>query len=180
MESGTGEGFLQGGAGKESPSHGFAVPAPFRQGGRGDGGCGLPGQYVQQRDGGVRAPRPTGGTRGAVERGVIFASIYITEKEGDFGQFKGKFFIFVGCDSFSALNLVDMTVVSGSQAEKGGTPMRAAGDCRKTLRVFPTKGLPLDFRKKISASKAGSILPYYDCGDNARKNLPEGKFCHIL
>ena len=26
----------------ESPSHGFAVPAPFRQGGRGDGGCGLP------------------------------------------------------------------------------------------------------------------------------------------
>ena len=31
-----------GGAGKESPSHGFAVPAPFRQGGQGDGGCGLP------------------------------------------------------------------------------------------------------------------------------------------
>ena len=31
-----------GGCGKESPSHGFAVPAPFRQGGRGDGGCGLP------------------------------------------------------------------------------------------------------------------------------------------
>ena len=28
--------------GKESPSHGFAVPAPFRQGSRGDGGCGLP------------------------------------------------------------------------------------------------------------------------------------------
>ena len=26
------------GAVKESPSHGFAVPAPFRQGGRGDGG----------------------------------------------------------------------------------------------------------------------------------------------
>ena len=26
----------------ESPSHGFAVPAPLRQGGRGDGGCGLP------------------------------------------------------------------------------------------------------------------------------------------
>ena len=26
------------GAGKESPSHGFAVPAPFRQGGRGGGG----------------------------------------------------------------------------------------------------------------------------------------------
>ena len=25
-------------AGKESPSHGFAVPAPFRQGGHGDGG----------------------------------------------------------------------------------------------------------------------------------------------
>ena len=33
-----------GGAGKESPSHGFAVPAPFRQGGQGDGGCGLPHQ----------------------------------------------------------------------------------------------------------------------------------------
>ena len=30
------------GAVKESPSHGFAVPAPFRQGGRGDGGGGLP------------------------------------------------------------------------------------------------------------------------------------------
>ena len=28
--------------GEESPSHGFAVPAPFRQGGQGDGGCGLP------------------------------------------------------------------------------------------------------------------------------------------
>ena len=26
-----------GGAGKESPGHGFAVPAPFRQGGQGDG-----------------------------------------------------------------------------------------------------------------------------------------------
>ena len=30
------------GAEEESPSHGFAVPAPFRQGGHGDGGCGLP------------------------------------------------------------------------------------------------------------------------------------------
>ena len=29
-------------AGKESPSHGFAVTAPFRQGGRGDGRGGLP------------------------------------------------------------------------------------------------------------------------------------------
>ena len=28
--------------GEESPSHGFAVPAPFRQGGRKDGGYGLP------------------------------------------------------------------------------------------------------------------------------------------
>ena len=28
--------------GEESPSHGFAVPAPFRQGGQGDGGCRLP------------------------------------------------------------------------------------------------------------------------------------------
>ena len=31
--------------GAESPSHGFAVPVPFRQGGRGDGGCGLPQQW---------------------------------------------------------------------------------------------------------------------------------------
>ena len=30
------------GAGQESLSHGFAVPAPFRQGGREDEGCGLP------------------------------------------------------------------------------------------------------------------------------------------
>ena len=35
-------GDIVGDVGKESPSHGFAVPAPFRQGGRGDGGCGLP------------------------------------------------------------------------------------------------------------------------------------------
>ena len=28
------------GCGEESPSHGFAVPAPVRQGGQGDGGCG--------------------------------------------------------------------------------------------------------------------------------------------
>ena len=28
--------------GKRIPSHGVTVPAPFRQGGRGDGGCGLP------------------------------------------------------------------------------------------------------------------------------------------
>ena len=34
-------GALQGVQGRaESPSHGFAVPAPFRQGGLGDGGCG--------------------------------------------------------------------------------------------------------------------------------------------
>ena len=32
------------GAEEESPSHGFAVPAPFRQGGHGDGGCGVPHQ----------------------------------------------------------------------------------------------------------------------------------------
>ena len=31
-------GCVAGSAGKESPSHGFAVPVPFRQGGRGDGG----------------------------------------------------------------------------------------------------------------------------------------------
>ena len=41
---------------------------------------------------------------------VIFASIYITEKEGDFGQFKGKFFIFVGCDSFSSNCVVIITL----------------------------------------------------------------------
>ena len=35
-------GDIVGDAGKESPSHGFAVPAPFRQGGREDGGCGCP------------------------------------------------------------------------------------------------------------------------------------------
>ncbi len=32
--------------GEESPSHGFAVPAPFRQGGHGDGGGGLPHQFA--------------------------------------------------------------------------------------------------------------------------------------
>ena len=30
------------GGGRRIPSHGFAMPAPFRQGGHGDGGCGLP------------------------------------------------------------------------------------------------------------------------------------------
>ena len=35
-------GDIVGDVGKESPSHGFAVPAPFRQGGREDGGCGCP------------------------------------------------------------------------------------------------------------------------------------------
>ena len=55
------------GAGKESPSHGFAVPAPFRQGGRGRG-YGLPRARcalamtpltrgaVQARAGGQRRP----------------------------------------------------------------------------------------------------------------------------
>ena len=35
-------GEVAGGAGKESPSHGCAVPATFRQGGLGDGGRGCP------------------------------------------------------------------------------------------------------------------------------------------
>ena len=35
-----------GGAGKESPSHGFAVTAPFRQGGRGDGGTDCHNQFA--------------------------------------------------------------------------------------------------------------------------------------
>ena len=35
-------GDIVGDVGKESPSHGFAVPAPFRQGGQEDGGCGCP------------------------------------------------------------------------------------------------------------------------------------------
>ena len=34
------------GAGKESPSHGFAVPALFRQGGRGDGGTDCHDQFA--------------------------------------------------------------------------------------------------------------------------------------
>ena len=34
------------GAGKESSSHGFAVPAPFRQGGRGDGGTDCHDQFA--------------------------------------------------------------------------------------------------------------------------------------
>ena len=97
---------------------------------------------------------------------VIFASIYITEKEGDFGQFKGKFFIFMGCDSFSALNLVDMTTVSGKEkaARRCGPP----GICR----WGPSFGFS---GKKIPASKAGSILPYYGGGDNARKNFVGGE-----
>ena len=33
------EGLQEVRCGEESPSHGFAVPAPFRQGGRGDGGA---------------------------------------------------------------------------------------------------------------------------------------------
>ena len=32
--------------GEESPSHGFAVPAPFRQGGRGDGGTDCHGRFA--------------------------------------------------------------------------------------------------------------------------------------
>ena len=47
--------------GEESPSHGFAVPAPFRQGGRGDGGCGLPRALC--------ALAMTGFTWGAVQTG---------------------------------------------------------------------------------------------------------------
>ena len=52
--------------GTESPSHGFAMSAPFRQGGQGDGGCGLP-----------RAPcalAMTGLARGAMVGGRTGAS----------------------------------------------------------------------------------------------------------
>ena len=38
MTSSAVDGRVTMGTGKESPSHGFAVPAPFRQGGQGDGG----------------------------------------------------------------------------------------------------------------------------------------------
>ena len=75
-----------GGAGKESPSHGFAVPAPFRQGGLGDGGCGLPqpvtsvtgfamtGSFTWGAEaigGEVRAPRPTTGYHGVRRGGAL-------------------------------------------------------------------------------------------------------------
>ena len=51
------------GAGKESPSHGFAVPAPFRQGGRGDGGMRIATGALRPRNDGSRKnlrviPRP--------------------------------------------------------------------------------------------------------------------------
>ena len=61
---------------EESPSHGFAVPAPFRQGGQGDGGCGLPralcalamtGIFARgavQGRAGDREGRPYGGLQG--------------------------------------------------------------------------------------------------------------------
>ena len=57
---------------EESPSHGFAVPAPFRQGGHGDGGTDCHNQFAnwsrndrvykkcgERTGGGVRVPRPT-------------------------------------------------------------------------------------------------------------------------
>ena len=58
---------------EESPSHGFAVPAPFRQGSHGDGRTDCHDQFANwsRNDtlqgarrvvgGGVRAPRPTVG-----------------------------------------------------------------------------------------------------------------------
>ena len=45
---------------------------------------------------------------------------------------------------------------------------RAAGD----MKEGPSFGF---LGKKIPASKAGSILPYYGGGDNARKNFVGGK-----
>lgn len=46
--------------------------------------------------------------------------------------------------------------------------MRAAGDMQE--------GPPFGFLgKKIAASKAGPILPYYGGGDNARKNFVGGE-----
>lgn len=102
---------------------------------------------------------------------VIFASIYITEKEGDFGQFKGKFFIFVGCDSFSALNLADMTTASGKEkaARRCGPP----GICKR--------GFPLDFwAKKYPLQKRDQSYHTTAAVTMQEKILPEGKFCHIL
>ena len=53
--------FVVGQGWAESPSHGFAMPAPFRQGGRGDGGRGLPRALC--------ALAMTGFTWGAVQTG---------------------------------------------------------------------------------------------------------------
>ena len=49
---------------------------------------------------------------------------------------------------------------------------RAAGDMQEGASLRPSFGF-LD--KKIPASKAGSILPYYGGGDNARKNFVGGE-----
>ena len=69
-------GYIARGAGRaESPSHGFAVPAPFRQGGRGDGGTDCHSQCAHWLRNDMVfhgcGARPGGGvTRGAVKRGV--------------------------------------------------------------------------------------------------------------
>ena len=50
--------------------------------------------------------------------------------------------------------------------------MRAAGDMQERASLRPPFGFS---GKKISASKAGSILPYYGGGDNARKKFAGGE-----
>ena len=50
--------------------------------------------------------------------------------------------------------------------------MRAAGDMQERASLRPPFGF---LGKKIPASKAGSILPYYGGGDNARKNFAGGE-----
>ena len=49
---------------------------------------------------------------------------------------------------------------------------RAAGDMQERASLRPPFGF---LGKKIPASKAGSILPYYGGGDNARKNFVVGE-----
>ena len=55
-------GYITRGAGKESPSHGCAVPAPFRQEGRGDGRTDCHGQFENwsRNDRGFYMGRGTG------------------------------------------------------------------------------------------------------------------------
>ena len=58
-------GHITRGAGKESPSHGCAVPAPFRQGGRGTGERIATGAKRPRNDRGVTRGAVCGGTHGS-------------------------------------------------------------------------------------------------------------------